>query len=77
MKVKEGINRNGNGSKRKVYVGRAIFELLFLQEHVRDMQELTVTERSTNSTDENTFLRKVVTVVGNRDKSARGETGKW
>lgn len=36
MKVKEGINRNGNGSKRKVYVGRAIFELLFLQEHVRD-----------------------------------------
>lgn len=46
MKVKEGINRNGNGSKRKVFAGRAIFELLFLQEHVRDMQELTVTERS-------------------------------
>lgn len=46
MKVKEGINRNGNGSKRKVYVGRAIFELLFLQEHMRDMQELTFTERS-------------------------------
>lgn len=35
MKVKEGINRNGNGSKRKVCVGRAFIELLFLQEHAR------------------------------------------
>lgn len=44
MKVKEGINRNG--SKSKVCVGRAVFDLLFLQERARDMKELTVTERS-------------------------------
>lgn len=46
MKVKEGIKRNGNVSKRKVSVGRAVFELLFLQEHARALQELTLTERS-------------------------------
>lgn len=46
MKGKEGINRDGNGSKIKVCAGREVFELVLLQELARDVQELTVTERS-------------------------------
>lgn len=60
---------------QEVCVGRVVFELVFLQEHARDMQEPTV--REINSGEENTLLSKVVTVMENRDQSARGGTGKW
>lgn len=72
MEVEEGVSRNGNGSKRKIYCGKSS---LWAGGGTSKSSQLQRSQN--NNTDENILLRKMVTVVRNRDKFARGGMGKW
>lgn len=58
MTVKEGINRKGNGSKRNVCVGRAVFELLFCKSMQGTCKSSQLQRGQNSSADENTLSVK-------------------
>lgn len=66
MEVEEGVSRNGNGAKRKVYYRKSSGTCKSSQ----------LQRGQTNNTDKNILLRKIFTVKRNRDMFSRGGTGK-